>query len=152
MDLPDINVLIYAHRKDSPEHLQYAAWLTSLANGAVPFALSSITLGGFLRIVTNAAIFRPATPMDEALAFCRHLITRPAASIIQPGERHWEIMVELIESAEIRGASVSDAYLAALAIEHGCELVTSDKGFARFPTLRWRHPLTPRGDLAPRPQ
>jgi toxin-antitoxin system PIN domain toxin len=152
MDLPDINVLIYAHRKDSPEHLQYAAWLTSLANGPVPFALSSITLGGFLRIVTNAGIFRPPTPMDEALAFCQHLITRPAASIVQPGERHWEIMVELIESAEIRGASVSDAYLAALAIEHGCELVTSDKGFARFRNLRWRHPLKSRGDFAPQPQ
>jgi len=68
MDLPDINVLIYAHREDASEHDQYAAWLMGLANGAFPFALSSITLGGFLRIVTNARIFQPATPMDKVLA------------------------------------------------------------------------------------
>lgn len=149
MDLPDINVLIYAHREDAPEHDRYAAWLMNLANGVSPFALSSITLGGFLRIVTNPRIFRPATPMDQALAFCRKLIARPAASMIQPGNRHWEIMVGLIESAEVRGPMVSDAYLAALAIEHGCELVTSDKDFARFAKLQWRHPLMPREFRAP---
>jgi toxin-antitoxin system PIN domain toxin len=141
MDLPDINVLIYAHREDSPEHGGYAAWLTGLANGSLPFALSSMTLGGFLRIVTNPRIFQPATTMDKALAFCRQLIARPNASMIQPGQRHWQIMAGLIESAGVRGAMVSDAFLAALAIEHDCELVTSDKDFARFPNLRWRHPL-----------
>jgi predicted nucleic acid-binding protein len=83
--------------------------------------------------------------MDDALAFCRRLIARPTASIIQPGQRHWQIMVDLIESAGVRGAMVSDAYLAALAIEQGCELVTSDKDFARFPNLRWRHPLKSHG-------
>ena len=70
MDLPDVNVLIYAHREDAPEHDNCAEWLTSLADGAVPFALSSVTLGGFLRIVTNPRIFKPATPMEMALAFC----------------------------------------------------------------------------------
>jgi toxin-antitoxin system PIN domain toxin len=141
MDLPDINVLVYAHRKDAPEHDRYAAWLTGSANGASPFALSSITLAGFLRIVTNPRIFRPATPMDQALSFCQELIARPTASMIQPGERHWDIMVDLIETAAVRGAMITDAYLAALAIEHGCEVVTTDKDFARFPNLRWRHPL-----------
>ena len=80
--------------------------------------------------------------MDQALAFCRQLIARPTASVIQPGQRHWQIIVELIESAGVHGAMVSDAYLAALAIEHDCDLVTSDKDFARFPKLRWRHPLS----------
>jgi uncharacterized protein len=141
MVLPDINVLVYAHRKDAPEHDRYAAWLTGIADGASPFALSSITLAGFLRIVTNPRIFRPPTPMDEALAFCQELIVRPTASMIQPGDRHWEIMVDLIETAGVRGAMITDAYLAALAIEHGCEVVTTDKDFARFPNLRWRHPL-----------
>ena len=141
MVLPDINVLIYAHREDSPEHDRYAEWLMTLANGASPFALSSFTLAGFLRLVTNPRIFQPATPMDQALAFCRQLIARPAASMIQPGQRHWQIIVELIERAGVHGAMVSDAYLAALAIEHDCELVTTDRDFARFPNLRWRHPL-----------
>jgi toxin-antitoxin system PIN domain toxin len=141
MDLPDNNVLIYANREDAPEHDRYAAWLTALANGTIRFALSSITLGGFLRIVTNPRIFEPPTPMPSSLAFCRQLLGRPNVSMIQPGERHWQIMAGLIESAGVSGAMVSDAYLAALAIEHGCELVTSYKDFARFPNLRWRHPL-----------
>jgi hypothetical protein len=141
MELPDVNVLIYAHREDAPEHDKYAAWLANLARGAAPFALSSVTLAGFLRIVTNPRIFQPATPMDVALAFCRQLIARPTAAFLQPGARHWAIMVDLISRADVRGAMVSDAYLAALAIEHGCQLVTTDSDFARFPTLRWRHPL-----------
>lgn len=141
MELPDINVLIYAHREDAPDHERYAAWLSSLAAGAAPFALSSVTLGGFLRIVTNPRIFPSATPMTVALAFCRQLVARPTAAMLQPGARHWTIMTDLIELADVRGARVSDAYLAALAIEHGCELVTTDSDFARFPSLRWRHPL-----------
>ncbi len=143
MELPDVNVLIYAHREDAPEHDKYAAWLVRLAEGAAPFALSSVTLGGFLRIVTNPRIFQPATPMDLALAFCRQLVVRPTAAFLQPGARHWPIMVDLIERSDVRGAMVSDAYLAALAIEHGCQLVTTDSDFARFPSLRWRHPLAP---------
>lgn len=141
MEFPDINVLIYAHREDAPEHDNYAAWLTSVAEGPAPFALSSVTLSGFLRIVTNPRIFQPSTPTDVAIAFCRELVARPNAAFIQPGARHWGIMVDLIERSQVRGAMVSDAYLAALAIEHGCQLVTTDSDFARFPTLRWRHPL-----------
>jgi uncharacterized protein len=143
MELPHVNVLIHAHRQDAPEHDRYAAWLIALADGTAPFALSSVTLAGFLRIVTNPRIFQPATPMDLALAFCRQLVERPTAVVLQPGARHWAIMVDLIERSNIRGAMVSDAYLAALAIEHGCQLVTSDNDFARFPRLRWRHPLAP---------
>ena len=141
MELPDVNVLIYAHREDAPEHERFAAWLSRLAEGAAPFALSSVTLSGFLRIVTNPRIFQPATPMALALGFCRQLVARPHAVFLQPGARHWPIMVDLIEGSGVRGAMVSDAYLAALAIEHGCQLVTTDSDFARFPNLRWRHPL-----------
>ncbi|HEY4639784.1 MAG TPA: type II toxin-antitoxin system VapC family toxin [Thermoanaerobaculia bacterium] len=141
MDLPDINVLIYAHREDAEQHDAYATWLTQLASGTVPFAVSSATLSGFLRIVTNPRIFRPATPMGIALAFCHQLLTQPTARRIEPGSRHWSIMIDLIARSGVQGAMVSDAYLAALAIEHGCELVTTDSDFARFPGLRWRHPL-----------
>lgn len=141
MQLPDISVLIYAHREDAPEHERYAAWLRQLVSGREPFALSSFTLGGFLRIVTNPKIFDPATPMAVALDFCRRLRGRPRSVLVQPSDRHLEILIEQIERTEIRGALVSDAYLAALAIEHGCELVTTDGDFARFPELRWRHPL-----------
>lgn len=141
MDLPDINVLIYAHREDAPEHDVFARWLTELTSSAGPYALSSFTLGGFLRIVTNGRIFDPPTPMDVAMKFCRELASQPRAVILQPGPRHWDIMTGLITESGIRGAMVSDAYLAALAIEHGCELVTTDGDFARFHGLHWRHPL-----------
>jgi hypothetical protein len=141
MDLLDVNILIYAHREDAPDHQKYAAWLADVVERAAPFALSSITLGGFLRVVTNPRIFRPATPIDVALRFCRQLTSRPNAALLQPGPRHWSIMSDLIERESISGAMVSDAYLAALAIEHGCEVVTTDRDFARFPSLRWRHPF-----------
>ncbi len=69
MQLPDVNVLIYAHREDAPEHERYAAWLQALTTSDEPFALSDTVLSGFLRIVTNPRVFDPATPMDTALAF-----------------------------------------------------------------------------------
>lgn len=144
MILPDINVLIYAHREDSPEHEKYAGWLRDLVAGPEPFALSSYTLAGFLRIVTNKRIFKPPTPRAVALEFCQQLVAQPLAVFLQPGSRHWSILSELIEESSVEGALVSDAFLAALALEHGAELVTTDIDFARFPRLRWRHPLAPR--------
>ena len=139
MQLPDVNVLIYAHREDAPEHERYAAWLQTLTTSDEPFALSDVVLSGFLRIVTNQRIFDPATPMDTAVAFCQRLVDWPRASLITPGRRHWELFTGLCR--DIKGPLVTDAYIAALAIEHGCELVTTDSDFARFPGLRWRHPL-----------
>lgn len=139
MQLPDVNVLIYAHREDAPEHERYAGWLEALTTSDEPFALSDVVLSGFLRIVTNPRIFDPATPMDTALAFCQRLVDWPRASLITPSRRHWELFTGLCR--DIKGPLVADAYIAALAIEHGCELVTTDSHFARFPGLRWRHPL-----------
>ena len=131
MQLPDVNVLIYAHREDAREHGRYAAWLR---------ALTEVVLASFLRIVTNARIFDPPTPMDTASAFCQHLVDWPRAVLIAPSRQHWDIFVGLC--TDIQGPLVSDAYLAALAIEHACELVTTDSDFARFKGLRWRHPLS----------
>lgn len=153
VELPDINVLIYAHREDAPEHDRYAEWLRQLATGSAPFALSSFTLGGFLRIVTNPKIFDPPTPMDVAIEFCQGLLDRPRSVLVQPSDRHVEILVDLLRRSGVRGAGVSDAYLAALAIEHGCELTSTDGDFARFPGLRWRHPLAAGSqDLSPEPE
>jgi uncharacterized protein len=139
MLLPDINVLIYAHRQDSPEHDRYATWLKALVEAPEPFAVAEIVLVGFLRIVTNPKIFRPATPMRTALAFCRGLVEWPRAVFVIPSRTHWDIFVKLCNAIE--GPLVADAYVAALAIDHGCELITTDSDFARFEGLRWRHPL-----------
>lgn len=144
MQLADVNVLIYAHREDSPEHDRYATWLESLVASPEPFGLSELVLSSFLRLVTNRKIFDPATPMEIALDFCHRLIRWPRSVIVRPGPRHWPIFVELIRGANIQGAMVTDAYLAALAIEHGCEFVTTDSDFARFAGLRSVHPLATR--------
>lgn len=141
MQLPDVNVLIYAHREDANEHDAYAAWLENLVNKDEPFAVSEIVLSGFLRIVTNPKIFTPATPMTTALDFCDRLVNWPRSVMLLPTERHWPLLVKLCSAHQIKGPLVSDAYLAALTIEHGCELVTTDSDFARFEGLRWRHPL-----------
>lgn len=142
MQLPDVNVLIYAHREDAPEHDRYAAWLKTLTAADEPFAMSEVVLASFLRIVTNPKIFDPPTPMGTAIAFCQRLIDWPRAVMVVPSRLHWEIFVRLC--ANIVGPLVTDAYLAALAIEHGCELITTDSDFARFQGLRWRHPLAMR--------
>ena len=142
MQMPDVNVLIYAHREDADEHEAYAAWFENLVNDDAPFAVSEIVLSSFLRIVSNPKIFTPATPMQVALEFCERLVAWPLSISILPGERHWPLFTQLCKDSQIKGAMVSDAYLAALAIEHGCELVTTDSDFARFAGLRWRHPLS----------
>lgn len=141
MQLPDVNVLIYAHREDAPEHDRYAAWLRTLTEADEPFAVSEFVLASFLRIVTNARIFDPPTPMDAAIAFCQRLVNWPRAVMVAPSRRHWDVFIDLC--ASVRGPLVTDPYLAALAIEHGCELITTDSDFARFSGLRWRHPFAP---------
>ena len=139
MQLSDVNVLIYAHREDAPEHRRYAAWLEELAEADEPFAVAEIVLASFLRIVTNGKIFDPPTPMKMAIAFCQRLVEWPRAVLVTPSRRHWNLFIDLC--ANIHGPLVTDAYLAALAIENGCELVTTDSDFARFKGLRCRHPL-----------
>ena len=143
MLLPDVNVLVYAHRKDAEAHASYAAWLKRLAEGPEPFALSELVLVGFLRLVTNARAFREPTPPETALDFVDRLVARPGCRVVRPGERHFEIFRRLYVATRARGAFVADVQHAAVALEHGCEWVTCDGDFARIPGLRWRHPLRP---------
>ncbi len=139
--LPDVNVLIYAHRLEATEHERYAEWVRALATGPEPFALSDLGSSGFVRIVTNPKIWDEPTSLDDALAFIDRLRERPNARNLTHGPSSWEIFGRLCRSVRARGKLVADAYHAALAIEHGCELVTADADFVRFPGLRWRHPL-----------
>lgn len=144
MLLPDVNVLIYAHRAESPEHGAYARWLTDTANGHEPFGLSELVLSGVVRIVTNPRVFKTPTPLETALAFVDALLRRPNAVCLRCGPRHFEIFEQLCRETNASGKLVADAYHAALAIEHGCEWVSTDGDFGRFPNLRVRHPLHPR--------
>ena len=144
MLLPDVNVLVYAHREDGhPEHARFASWVTALATGPEPFALSLLVLVGLLRIVTNPRIFKRPSTLEEALAFAAELVRCPTAGLVGPGPRHWELVTDLCRAAGATGKLVADAQHAAVAVEHGCTFVTTDADFARFPKLRWLHPLAP---------
>ena len=144
MLLPDVGVLIYAHRRDAtPDHARYADWLTRLATGPEPFALSVLALAGVVRITTNPRVFvRPST-LDEVFAFIDELTARPTARIVSPGRDHLKVFRQLCDATQAAGKLVADAQHAALAVEHGCTLVTTDSDFDRFPGLRWQHPLRP---------
>ena len=141
MRLVDVNVLVYAFRADAPRHAAYRAWVESLVGSDEAYAVSDQVLAGFLRVVTHPRVFHPPTPIAPALAFAKAFRERANAVLLAPGARHWSIFTKLCRDAAARGNLVPDAWLAALAIESGCELVTTDRDFARFPGLRWRHPL-----------
>jgi len=141
MRLVDVNVLVYAFRADAPGHAAHRAWVESLVGSDEAYAVSNHVLAGFLRVVTHPKVFHPPTPIGPALAFARAFRERANAVLLAPGARHWNIFTRLCREAAARGNLVPDAWLAALAIESGCELVTTDRDFARFPGLRWRHPL-----------
>lgn len=141
MRLLDVNVLVYAFREDAPGHADYRAWVNALLSGDEAYAVSDHVLRGFLRIATHPRVFHPPTPLTRALEFANAFRDRANAVPVAPGARHWEIFTGLCRVAGARGNLVADAWLAALAIESGCEFVTTDRDFARFPGLRWRHPL-----------
>lgn len=141
MILPDVNVLVYAFRRDTSDHEAFSSWLASAVGGDEAFAVSDLVLSGFVRVVTHPRVFvRPST-VDEALTFAEELVSFPNCVRVAPGPRHWGVFADLCRKARVKGNAVADAYHAALAIEAGCEWVTADRGFARFPGLRWRHPL-----------
>lgn len=141
MLMPDVNVLIYAFDRTAPGHSAYRAWLQDLINSNQTFAMSSLVLSGFIRIVTHPRILNIPATLDIALSFTERILSSPFCIIVSPGPRHWGLFTQLCREGNARGSLVTDAYLAALAIETGCEWITTDRDFSRFPGLKWRHPL-----------
>jgi uncharacterized protein len=135
-----VNILVYAFQEDVPEHVRHREWLLGMVRSDEAYAVSDHVLSGFLRIVTHPRIFQPPAPIDAALAFANAFREQPNAVAIQPGSRHWEIFARLCRETGARGNLVPDAWLAALAIESGCEFITTDRDFGQFAGLRWRHP------------
>lgn len=142
MILPDVNVLVYAHRQDGPEYPRYREWLDEVTGSEEAFGLADIVLSGFLRVVTHPRIFVHPTPLEVAVRFAEALRALPNCVPIAPGPRHWSIFCRLCRETTAKGNLVPDAFLAALAVESGSEWITTDRGFSRFPGLRWRHPLS----------
>jgi uncharacterized protein len=137
----DVNVLVYAHRADLPEHEAYRQCLIEFANDDEPLGLADVVLSGFVRVITNRRIFNAPTLVADAWARVDELLASPATMRLRPGRRHWDVFRKLAAQIDARGNDVTDAYLAAFAVENSATWFSSDRGFARFEGLRWEHPL-----------
>jgi toxin-antitoxin system PIN domain toxin len=137
----DANILLYAYNADAPQQGAAARWLTELLDGRDSIALPWLTIWAFVRIATNVRVW--ANPLDakQAFAIVSEWTSQPGVVILQPGPRHAELLEQLILEHNATGALVTDAALAAMAIENGAVLASTDQEFRRFPGLRWVNPL-----------
>jgi toxin-antitoxin system PIN domain toxin len=139
--LVDAYLLLYAHVSDFPQHEPAREWLDSRLNGLARVAMPWPSLLGFLRIATNPRVFARPEPIDSAWRQVAEWLSVPLVWIPLPTERHSSVLGELLTGGRASGNLVSDAHLAALAIEHGLTLCSTDGDFARFPALRWENPI-----------
>jgi toxin-antitoxin system PIN domain toxin len=137
----DANILIYAYNADAPQHRRAARWLTELFESGETIGIPFVTVWAFLRIATNSRIWKSPKSTGEAFGIVREWLLQPDVVLLQPGPRHMEILEKLAVDHAVAGSLMSDAILAALAIENGALLASSDQDFARFATLRWINPL-----------
>jgi toxin-antitoxin system PIN domain toxin len=141
MILVDANLLIYAHHQASEFHSRARAWFEDALQGREEIGIAWMSVLAFLRITTNRHIFAHAFSMAEAEKIVAEWMGHPAISMVSTGDRHWEILSRMLLVGQAGSELVSDAHLAALAIEHGAVVYTTDRDFARFPGLRWQNPL-----------
>lgn len=137
MQSPDVNVLVSAFREDAVHHGRCRSWLMDTRSGRERIGLSELALSGALRVLTHPRVFHPPTPTEAALDFVDALLDQPTSLPLRPGDGHWRIFRGICATLGLTGNRVPDAYHAALAIEHGCEWVTLDRGFSIYPGLRW---------------
>jgi hypothetical protein len=138
--LCDVNVLLHALFARSPHHERCRSAIDAIHDDA-DVAISEIVSSAVVRIATNPRVWTPPASPTEVFAFLDAWREGLGCLRVDPGERHWQVFRDLVLATGVRGPDVTDAYLAALAIEHGCEWWTTDRGFARFPGLRWRYLL-----------
>lgn len=140
MFLLDVNVLLAAHREDHPQHRSVRAWLDSILAAGTQFTVPLLGWASFLRLATSRRIFEVPTPRAEAFAFIDAVIAQPEHLLLAPGPRHLDLLRALCDEADALGDLVPDAVIAAVAVEHSCEVVTLDRDFARFTSVRHRRP------------
>jgi hypothetical protein len=149
--LLDVNILIPIHRSDHPDHAVMMNYFEQLRRERLPFGVPELVLSSVVRIVTSASSFKPRlSTTDEAFNFAADILASPKCLLVRPAESHWRIFESLARRVRARGKLVPDAYLAALAIDQGFELITNDADFACFPGLIWRRPLESTSTTNPR--
>jgi len=138
--LLDVNVVLAAHRDDHPHHPTVRGWFDAVLAGDEPFAVPMLVWASFLRLTTNRRIFEIPTSRRQAFAFIEAVCAQPLHLLIAPGPRHIPLLRKLCDEADALGDLIPDAVIAAVAVEHGCEIVTLDRDFARFGSVRHRRP------------
>lgn len=144
MIIPDANILLYAYNSSSALHQQAREWAERVLSEEELVGMPWSTAGAFLRITTHPAITAPRMSIEESCQIVQSWIDQPNVQMIGPAESHWTHLQKMLIDGQTRGPLVSDAQLAALTIEHGGILHTTDRDFARFPGLRWINPLKSR--------
>jgi hypothetical protein len=140
--LVDANVLLYAYQPRSEFHERCRSWVEEAFSGEERVCLAWVTVLAFIRISTNPRVFEQPLLAAEAVAAVSSWLERPSVSVLEAGERCWEIFRKLLEEAQVSGPLVMDAFLAALALESGATLATTDRDFTRFPNLKVRNPAS----------
>ena len=141
MILVDANLLLYAEDALSPQHAPACKWWDAQLSGSAPVCLCWTVLGAFIRIGTNPRVFAHPLTLEQAIVRVESWLAQPCVRLISPAERHWTVFQQMLVKGQAVANLVTDAHLAALAVEHGCELCSTDRDFVRFPGLRWRNPL-----------
>ena len=141
MILPDINLLVYAYNRHAPHHREAKVWWEGLLNGSQPVGIPWAVACGFVRLMTHPVVLVNPLEPARAIHHVRSWLEQPLVEVLDPGPRHLEILERLLDAAGAAANLTTDAHLAAIAIEHQCEVHSSDTDFARFPGLRWRNPL-----------
>lgn len=142
MILVDANILLYAEDQLNAHHIKARTWWDATLSGTSPVCLCWTVLGAFIRIGTNPRVFEQPLSLDQATSRVQSWLDQPCTRIVNPTERHWTILQQMLRKGQAVANLVTDAHLAALAIEHGCELISTDSDFSRFSGIRWRNPLS----------
>jgi toxin-antitoxin system PIN domain toxin len=139
--LVDANILLYAEDSLHTRHQQALNWWDGQLSGTGVVCLCWTVLSAFIRIGTNPRVFETPLSLEQALVRVQSWLDQPCTRVVRPTERHWTVFKQVLTDGQATANLVTDAHLAALAIEHGCELASTDSDFARFPKLKWKNPL-----------
>jgi toxin-antitoxin system PIN domain toxin len=137
----DVNLLLYAYSSSSVQHEKASRWLTGVFSGDELVGLPWQTIHAFLRIATDKKITTDPFPLERVLGIVQQWLDIPQVRILVPSERHWALLQRMLKEGQVNGPMTTDAQLAALTVEYGGVLHSTDRDFARFPSLRWVNPL-----------